>query len=114
MNTSPTDRTPGFGRHANLSAGIAFASATNFVCRVSRSSMNCLRTSAASALLGTLWALEVLDICAPASAGTTLAATTRAEWNRREVSIGEGAKGEQRIRTTIATLDPIRRQNRCP
>src|SRR5215212_4984503 len=53
MNASPTERTPGAGRHEYFSAGIASASARNLLCSVSRSVMNCLRMSSAASRFGT-------------------------------------------------------------
>src|SRR5262245_42928664 len=66
MNTSPTDRTPGAGRHAYLSAGIASLSARNLLCSVSRSITNRLRTSSAASRFGTSCAAA-----GRATAGTT-------------------------------------------
>src|SRR5262245_49295593 len=52
MNTSPTDRTPGPGRHAYLSAGNASDSARNLLCSESRSSTNCFRIASAVSRFG--------------------------------------------------------------
>src|SRR3954462_3625868 len=52
MNASPTERTFGAGRLEDLAAGKAWGSETNLLCKVSRSGMNCLRTSRAASWLG--------------------------------------------------------------
>src|SRR3954462_11841277 len=52
MNASPTERTFGAGRLEDLAAGKAWGSETNLLCKVSRSAMNCLRTSRAASWLG--------------------------------------------------------------
>src|SRR5215831_8132508 len=56
MNTSPTDRTPGAGRHAYLPSGIASLSARNLLCSVSRSITNRFRISSAASRFGISWA----------------------------------------------------------
>src|SRR3954451_2723675 len=53
MNTSPTDRTPGAGRHTYLSSGIASLSARNLLWSVSRSITNRFRISTAASRFGT-------------------------------------------------------------
>src|SRR5512147_2402147 len=82
MNTSPTDRTPGPGRHAYLSAGNAFASARNLLWSVSRSETNCFRISIAVSRFGRSCALAE-----PALAANDTAATTAARRTERAVMV---------------------------
>src|SRR5574338_707410 len=80
MNASPTERTPGAGRHVYLSAGNASASARNFACSVSRSIRKRFLTSSAASRLGTTWAAtRVADPASAIDATIALRHTARRE-----------------------------------
>src|SRR6185503_15793609 len=74
-NASPTDRTPGAGRHAYLSSGNALASARNLLCNESRSSRNRLRISSAVSRFG--------KSCAAAEAAPATTASNATDAARR-------------------------------
>src|SRR3954454_17208249 len=83
MNASPIDRTPGAGRQAYFSAGMASESARNLLCKESRSSTNCLRTASACSRSGTACADATAAVVA--SAQTRTAAVVRTERQRPRV-----------------------------
>src|SRR6476660_5101405 len=91
MKASPSDRTPGAGRQAYFSAGMASESARNLLCNESRSSTNCLRTASACARSGTACADATAAVVA--SAQTRTAAVVRTERHRRTVVNAYGMTG---------------------